>query len=53
MQSLNTSSAAFYSVFSGQAKELVQPGVWLWVDVRDIAEAHVAAIVRLFLNFLI
>ncbi|KAF8608331.1 NADPH-dependent methylglyoxal reductase-like protein GRE2 [Ceratobasidium sp. AG-I] len=44
MGSLNTSSAAFYSVFSGQAKELTQPGVWLWVDVRDIAEAHVAAI---------
>ena len=53
MESLNTSSAAFYSVFSGQVKELKQPGVWMWVDVRDITEAHVAAIVCLFLNPLI
>lgn len=44
MNSLNTSSAGSYSIFSGQTKVLTKPGVWLWVDVRDIAEAHVAAI---------
>lgn len=44
MNKLNTSSAAFYSIFSGQTKDLSQPGVWIWVDVRDIAQAHVEAI---------
>ncbi|KAG8722972.1 methylglyoxal reductase (NADPH-dependent) gre2 [Ceratobasidium sp. 395] len=44
MSKLNTSSAAFYNIFAGKVKELQSPGVWLWVDVRDIAEAHIAAI---------
>lgn len=44
MDNLNTSNAAFYAIFNGQTKELTQPGVWLWVDVRNIAQAHVAAI---------
>ncbi|KAB5593820.1 NADPH-dependent methylglyoxal reductase GRP2 [Ceratobasidium theobromae] len=44
MKKLNTSSAPFYEIFSGQTKELAGPGVWLWVDVRDIARAHVLAI---------
>ncbi|KAG8713455.1 methylglyoxal reductase (NADPH-dependent) gre2 [Ceratobasidium sp. 394] len=44
MDKLNTSSAAFYNIFAGKTKELTSPGVWLWVDVRDIANAHVAAI---------
>ncbi|QRV84238.1 NADPH-dependent methylglyoxal reductase GRE2 protein [Ceratobasidium sp. AG-Ba] len=44
MNKLNTSSTAFYSIFTGETKELKFPGVWLWVDVRDIALAHVRAI---------
>ncbi|KAG9123472.1 methylglyoxal reductase (NADPH-dependent) gre2 [Ceratobasidium sp. 392] len=44
MNKLNTSSAAFYNIFAGKVKELNGPGVWLWVDVRNIAYAHVAAI---------
>ncbi|KAF8608355.1 NAD(P)-binding protein [Ceratobasidium sp. AG-I] len=43
LKSLNTSCAAFYSIFSGEAKELGSVPVWIWVDVRDLAEAHVAA----------
>jgi hypothetical protein len=45
LANLNTSSAAFYALFSGQKKELVNPGVWLWTDVRNVAQAHVAAFV--------
>ncbi|CAE7160408.1 unnamed protein product [Rhizoctonia solani] len=41
---LNSSSTAFYELFSGKQKELKNAGVWLWVDVRNIAEAHLAAI---------
>ncbi|KAG8707502.1 methylglyoxal reductase (NADPH-dependent) gre2 [Ceratobasidium sp. 423] len=43
MSNLNASSAAFYALFSGQQKELKNAGVWFWTDVRNIAEAHVAA----------
>jgi hypothetical protein len=45
MKQLNTSSAKFYSIFNGEEKELTSPGLWLWVDVRDVARAHVAALV--------
>ncbi|KAG8768346.1 methylglyoxal reductase (NADPH-dependent) gre2 [Ceratobasidium sp. 428] len=44
MASLNLSSKKFYAMFSGQEKELSPDVFWLWVDVRDVAEAHVAAI---------
>ncbi|KAB5593439.1 NADPH-dependent methylglyoxal reductase GRE2 protein [Ceratobasidium theobromae] len=44
MKNLNASSAQFYTVFSGQEKELKHFGVWLWVDVRDVAKAHIAAL---------
>ncbi|KAH7338692.1 hypothetical protein B0J17DRAFT_694941 [Rhizoctonia solani] len=44
MSNLNASSAAFYALFSGQQKELKNAGVWLWVDVRNIAQAHVLAL---------
>jgi len=40
---LNTSAAVMYDIFSGKA-EPNAPGVWLWVDVRDIALAHILAI---------
>ncbi|QRV84237.1 NADPH-dependent methylglyoxal reductase GRE2 protein [Ceratobasidium sp. AG-Ba] len=43
MSSLNTSSAAFYAIFSGQKKELANASIWFWTDVRNVAQAHVAA----------
>ncbi|CAE6338551.1 unnamed protein product [Rhizoctonia solani] len=43
MSNLNTSSAAFYALFSGKQKELKNAGVWFWADVRNVAQAHVAA----------
>ncbi|KAG9098033.1 methylglyoxal reductase (NADPH-dependent) gre2 [Ceratobasidium sp. 392] len=43
LSSLNTSSAAFYALFSGQKKELANASIWLWTDVRNAAEAHIAA----------
>ncbi|EUC62429.1 NADPH-dependent methylglyoxal reductase GRE2 protein, putative [Rhizoctonia solani AG-3 Rhs1AP] len=44
LNNLNDSSVEFYKVFSGQDKELNRSRVWLWVDVRDVAIAHVAAL---------
>jgi len=44
LSKLNTSIADIYTIFSGQAKELKPIGVWIWVDVRDVADAHVAAL---------
>ncbi|KAG8713453.1 methylglyoxal reductase (NADPH-dependent) gre2 [Ceratobasidium sp. 394] len=44
MKALNTSSAQFYSIFNGEDKQLNNVRVWLWVDVRDVAKAHVAAL---------
>ncbi|QRV98032.1 NADPH-dependent methylglyoxal reductase GRE2 protein [Ceratobasidium sp. AG-Ba] len=44
LDQLNHSSTAFYAVFSGKDKELKQAPVWIWVDVRDVAKAHLAAI---------
>ncbi|CAE6339702.1 unnamed protein product [Rhizoctonia solani] len=43
MSNLNASSSAFYALFSGQQKELKNAGVWFWTDVRNVAEAHIAA----------
>ncbi|KAF8753806.1 GDP-mannose 4,6 dehydratase [Rhizoctonia solani] len=45
MSNLNASSSAFYALFSGQQKELKNAGVWFWTDVRNVAEAHIAAFV--------
>ncbi|KAJ1306081.1 hypothetical protein OPQ81_010793 [Rhizoctonia solani] len=44
LSKMNASSLQFYEVFNGQDKELKPFGVWLWVDVRDVATAHVAAL---------
>ncbi|CAE6472368.1 unnamed protein product [Rhizoctonia solani] len=44
LNNINASSLQFYQVFNGQDKELKPFGVWLWVDVRDVAAAHVAAL---------
>ncbi|CAE6354736.1 unnamed protein product [Rhizoctonia solani] len=44
LDSINATSLQLYQVFNGQNNELKGNGVWLWVDVRDVAEAHVAAL---------
>ncbi|KAG9091923.1 methylglyoxal reductase (NADPH-dependent) gre2 [Ceratobasidium sp. UAMH 11750] len=44
MSHLNFSSKKFYAIFSGQEKKLTPDIFWLWADVRDAAEAHVAAV---------
>lgn len=49
MKKLNTSSAGIYSIFNGEEKDPQNVGIWLWVDVRNVAEAHLAALVsRMF-----
>ncbi|KDN37161.1 hypothetical protein RSAG8_10293, partial [Rhizoctonia solani AG-8 WAC10335] len=44
LDNINASSLQFYRVFNGQDNALKPFGVWLWVDVRDVATAHVAAL---------
>ncbi|KIO20273.1 hypothetical protein M407DRAFT_220840 [Tulasnella calospora MUT 4182] len=41
MVKLNTSDLDIYNIFNGTSDP--RYGVWLWVDVRDLAEAHVLA----------
>lgn len=48
MKKLNTSSASFYSIFNGEDKDPKNSGLWLWADVRNVAEAHLAALVSHF-----
>jgi len=41
---MNTSNQRILSACQGKFKDEIPPsGVYLWVDVRDVAEAHVAA----------
>ncbi|KAG8927570.1 methylglyoxal reductase (NADPH-dependent) gre2 [Tulasnella sp. 417] len=42
MNKLNTSDLEIYNIFNGGP--IPSNGVWIWVDVRDLAEAHVLAI---------
>jgi len=42
--SLNTSSNMIYELISGKNKELPPQGLLLFVDVRDVAKAHVLAL---------
>ncbi|KAJ5453906.1 ketoreductase [Penicillium daleae] len=43
-ETLNTSNAYFAMLMHGGWKEKLPPtGIWLWVDVRDVALAHVRA----------
>jgi len=42
LSKLNASTQNFYNAFIG--KEKPSAGVWIWVDVRNLAQAHVAAI---------
>ncbi|KAG8741623.1 methylglyoxal reductase (NADPH-dependent) gre2 [Ceratobasidium sp. 414] len=44
MANLNWSSKKFYGIFNGQEKEFTPDVFWLWADVRDVAESHVAAL---------
>lgn len=45
LESTNTSNQRILSIMQGKMKETVAPtGTWIWVDVRDIALAHVRAI---------
>lgn len=45
LESLNESNAQIWRIISGGKDATVPPtGVWRWVDVRDVATAHVAAI---------
>ena len=39
--SLNTSAETIYQLISGKTKQLPEPGLPLFVDVRDVAQAHV------------
>ncbi|KAG9018648.1 methylglyoxal reductase (NADPH-dependent) gre2 [Tulasnella sp. 427] len=43
LSKLNTSAADMYALFTGQKEASNQ--AWIWVDVRDVALAHVLAIV--------
>ncbi|KAJ5483241.1 hypothetical protein N7530_002487 [Penicillium desertorum] len=45
LESLNTSNQRLRNLIQGQMKEKIAPtGTFLWVDVRDVALAHVRAI---------
>ncbi|KAF2280104.1 NADPH-dependent methylglyoxal reductase-like protein GRE2 [Westerdykella ornata] len=44
LENMNTSNQRILSTCQGKFKDEIPPsGVYLWVDVRDVAEAHVAA----------
>ena len=45
LESLNESNAQIWRIISAGKDGKVPPtGVWRWVDVRDVAAAHVASI---------
>lgn len=44
LDQLNTSAAVMYKLFTGET-QTVENGEFIWVDVRDLALAHVLAIV--------
>jgi nucleoside-diphosphate-sugar epimerase len=45
LESTNTSNQRILGIMQGKMKEKVAPtGAWIWVDVRDVALAHVRAI---------
>jgi nucleoside-diphosphate-sugar epimerase len=45
LDGLNTSNQRIRDIMLGKAKEEIPPtGTYLWVDVRDLADCHVAAI---------
>jgi len=45
LESLNESNAQIWRIISGGKDAKVPPtAIWRWVDVRDVAAAHVASI---------
>ena len=45
LDSLNESNAQIWRIITAGKDSTIPPtAVWRWVDVRDVAEAHVAAI---------
>jgi nucleoside-diphosphate-sugar epimerase len=45
LESTNTSNQRILSIMQGKMKEKVPPtGTWIWVDVREVALAHIRAI---------
>lgn len=45
LETLNESNSQIWRIISGGENAPVPPtGVWRWVDVRDVAAAHVTAI---------
>jgi len=45
LDAINTSNARFKDMMEGKMKDGLTPtGTWIWVDVRDVALAHVKAI---------
>lgn len=45
LDNLNTSNQRFAALMTGKAKEELPPtGIFIWVDVRDLALAHVKAV---------
>jgi len=51
-EALNTSSERLYTILAGKVKEIPTQGVVLFVNVQDLGNAHVLAIVSLLLTFL-
>jgi len=49
IKSLNMSSAGIYQYLDGSLETIPDNVVYSWVDVRDVAAAFVAAIVRIHL----
>lgn len=44
LEGINTSNERFRNMIQGKMKEKLSPtGTWIWVDVRDVALAHVKA----------
>ena len=54
VKDIGTSNAQLWTLIDGSQKggEIPASFVWAWVDVRDLAEAHLLAYVRLSLIFL-
>lgn len=44
LTSLNTSNQRIWDYLSGKSQEVGPDGVHLWIDVRDLAEAHARAV---------
>lgn len=43
LETINTSNVRFRDILQGKYKDKLPPSGYVWVDVRDVAVAHVAA----------